>query len=69
MICEEKTRLAAEYEVATGQFAVAVTEFHRRMGTSPKKEYERLNRAANDARLKSEQARLALEQHVANHLC
>jgi hypothetical protein len=28
-----------------------------------------MDRAANEARVKSEQARLALEQHVAAHRC
>jgi hypothetical protein len=39
------------------------------MGTSAKTEYERLTRAADEARVKSEQVRLALEQHVAAHNC
>jgi hypothetical protein len=38
------------------------------MGVSAKEAYERLDRAANEAR-KSEQARLALEQHIAAHRC
>jgi ATP-dependent helicase YprA (DUF1998 family) len=65
MNCEEKTRLASEYEAATVRFSSAVTELRTRMGTCPKEEYERLDRAANEARVKSEQARLALEQHIA----
>ena len=64
MSCVEKTRLAAEYEVATGKFAAAVTELRRRIGISPEEEYRRLDRAANEARVKSEQARLALELHM-----
>jgi len=69
MACEEKTRLATEYEAATGKFASAVTELQRKTGTSPKKEYERLDRIANEARVESEQARLAVEQHIAAHGC
>ena len=69
MRCEEKTRLAAEYESATGKFSAAVTELNHKIGISPKEEYERLDRAANESRVKSEQARLALEQHVAAHRC
>ena len=30
--CEEKTRLATEYEAATTRFAEAVTELRRTMG-------------------------------------
>jgi hypothetical protein len=69
MVCEEKTRLALEYESATSAFSEAVTELHRRIGTSPKEEYERLERISTEARVKSEQARLALEQHISTHRC
>ncbi len=69
MTCEEKTRLGAEYEAATGRFFAAVTELQRKMGTSPREEYDRMSRAANEARVKSEHARLALEEHIAVHRC
>jgi hypothetical protein len=39
------------------------------MGTSAKEEYDRLQRATDEARVKSEQARIALEQHTAAHRC
>jgi hypothetical protein len=69
MICEEKARLAQEYEAATTQFAEAVRQYHRNIGTSTQAEYGRLQRASDEARVKSEQARLALEQHLAAHDC
>ena len=69
MSCDEKKRLATEYEVATAKFAEAVTELRKEMGTSAKEEYERLDRATNEARVKSEQARLALEKHISAHRC
>ena len=69
MSCEEKTRLAMEYDAATSKFSEAVRELHQRIGTSPKDEYDRLERASNEARVRSEQARLALEQHIAAHRC
>jgi hypothetical protein len=69
MVCEEKRRLLAEYEVATAGFSAAVTQLQRKMGTSLKAEYDRLQRASDEARMKSEQARLALEQHVVAHGC
>jgi hypothetical protein len=56
--CPEKSRLVHEYEVATASFAEAVKELHRRMGTSAREDYARLDRAANERRLKSEQARV-----------
>jgi hypothetical protein len=58
-----------EYDVATAKFSEAVRELHLKMGTSPKHEYDRLERATNEARVRSEHARLALEQHVAAHRC
>ena len=67
--CVEKIRLAKEYDLATTAFSEAVKELHRRMGTLPREEYALLDRAANEARVKSEQARLALEQHIAAHRC
>jgi hypothetical protein len=60
MHCEEKARLAMEYEAATSAFSEAVKELHRKIGTSPKEEYKRLDRISSEARVKSEQARLAL---------
>jgi hypothetical protein len=38
MGCEEKTRLAMEYDAATYAFSEAVKELHRKIGTSPKEE-------------------------------
>jgi len=67
--CDQKNRLAQEYESATTQFSEAVKELRRQMGTSLKEEYARLDRAANEARVKSEHARLALEEHIAAHGC
>jgi hypothetical protein len=42
MGCEEKARLATEYDAATSAFSEAVKELHRKIGTSPKEEYQRL---------------------------
>lgn len=69
MSCEEKNRLAMEYDAATSKFSEAVRELRRKIGTSPKDEYDRLERASHEARVRSEQARLALEQHIAAHRC
>ena len=69
MTCEEKTRLGEEYEAATGRFCSAVTDLQQKMGTLPREEYDRMTRAANEARVKSEHARLALEEHIAVHRC
>jgi hypothetical protein len=67
--CEEKARLVKEYNVATAEFSEAVKQLHQRIGTSPKEEYTRLTQISNEARVQSEQARLALEKHIATHRC
>jgi hypothetical protein len=69
MTCDEKTRLLRQYDDATLAFSNAVQELRRKIGTSQKEEYERLERISNEVRVKSEQARLALEQHIAGHRC
>jgi hypothetical protein len=69
MMCGEKARLASEYQATAQRYADVVADLNRKMGTSAKTEYERLSRAADEARVKSEQARLAFEQHIADHNC
>jgi len=68
-ICPEKARLLSEYEAATRNFAESVRELRQKIGTSVQDEHERLQRAADEVRVKSEQSRLSLEQHIAAHRC
>ena len=49
MSCEEKARLLRQYDDATLAFSNAVQELRRKIGTSPKAEYERLERISNEA--------------------
>ena len=69
MSCEEKGRLLREYQAATTAFSDAVQEQRRKIGTAPRDEYQRLERISHEAMVKSEQIRLALEQHIASHRC
>jgi len=69
MSCEERKRLAHDYHAATATFAEAVRQIQLEIGTSTRVEYDRLQRISDEARVKSEQARLALEQHMAAHDC
>jgi hypothetical protein len=69
MSCEEKTRLLLEYSNATDAFSIAVQELRKKIGTSSREEHQRLERVTLEARVKSEQARLALEEHVVTHGC
>lgn len=69
MICQEKEGLVAEYGAAAQKFAEAVVELQRRIGTSNLPDYDWLQLVSDEARLKSEQARLALELHTIAHGC
>jgi hypothetical protein len=69
MTCDEKGRLLRQYDDATLAFSKAVHELRRKIGTTAKDEYDRLERIANEARVKSVQTRLALEQHIGGHHC
>jgi len=67
--CIEKRRLVETYQQATASFSRQLTILNERLGTSPRDEYDSLRRAVDTERVRSEQARLALEQHVADHGC
>ena len=69
MVCTIKTRLVTEYEAETKKFAASITELQQKVGTSTKAEYTRLQLLVDEARVKSEQSRLSLERHVAEHKC
>ena len=67
--CAEKTALLLTYSDATREYSEAVTELHERIGTIPRKEYERMHRQTEDARLSVETARVVMEEHVRQHGC
>lgn len=69
MSCAMKVQLSSEYEAATAEFSKVAAELRRNIGTSTKENYEQLGHRANEARMKSEQARRTLEQHMAEHHC
>jgi len=69
MHCDEKERLTRVYQAFTEKFHLSVAELGNRMGYVSKGEYERLQRASEEGRIHCEQARMALEQHIAAHGC
>ena len=69
MFCEERVRLVAEYSQAALVYARATSALKHNKASSPELEYERLRRAADDARIKCEEARLAFRRHRAEHGC
>jgi hypothetical protein len=67
--CSEKAQLLKDYQERTAAFSQAVDDLQKLRGTTPLSEYHRVQRLSDEARIKAEQARLALEEHVAKHRC
>ena len=67
--CEEKARLLRVYSFATSDYSRAVQVLQRRLGTISKEEYQKLRAFTETTRELTEQTRLALEQHCAEHGC
>lgn len=68
-MCPVKERLIREYNDATKMYSQVLNELRTRMGTSSKSQYQQMLRKSEEAREKSEQARLAVQQHVSEHRC
>ena len=69
MACEEKTALLAKYQQATREYSKTVTELNRRIGTSLKGEFDRLNRLTHGARENAAKAERDLGHHIIDHGC
>jgi hypothetical protein len=69
MACEEKTALLAKYQQATREYSKSVTELNRRIGTSLKGEFDRLNRLTHEARENAAKAARDLDRHIIDHGC
>lgn len=69
IVCEEKRKLLDSYQEVTKKYSNAVTELHRRMGTSSKTAYDSLYRKT--ARLHAEvtEKQGELNSHVQQHQC
>jgi hypothetical protein len=68
-MCEQKAKLSEECVAARATFARDVRRLRRHIGTSTIAEYKRLQLSSDEARMKCERARLALERHVVMHKC
>lgn len=67
--CQEKTRLLEEFRESLRLFGLAVRALASARPSATKTEYERLKISSEQARKKSEEARLALDRHVEEHGC
>ena len=68
-ICAEKERLHRDYSVAVSDYQRAFAVMSERVGMLKKGEYENIRSYIEKAREKSEDARLALDRHIAEHGC
>jgi hypothetical protein len=69
MECAEKAFLIAAFSIVTAAFSSAVEELASQTGICSVERYQELMRHADIMRLKSENARLQLENHTATHRC
>ena len=69
LVCEEKTRLLAEYQGAARAYSATVKDLVQQRGILQKNDYEELMACSETARLNCEAARIALEEHIATHRC
>jgi hypothetical protein len=65
--CEEKLRLLIEYQNRTAEYSLAVSELAFRCTSN--EEFEGMSRAAEKARIASQNARERLMRHVEEHRC
>jgi hypothetical protein len=68
-MCEHHRELLDLYRQAVSRFSATLEALRASQGTVSKQEYDRLYGYVEQARMASEQARLALERHVAEHGC
>jgi hypothetical protein len=67
--CSEKIRLVADYGAGVAAYYSAVSELEASMITGSAYAYEKGHRASEEAHLMCENARKALNDHVADHGC
>jgi hypothetical protein len=67
--CAERERLARELDGARSSYSHAAETLRVRVGVIEKAEYQKLNRAVEEAWTKMENARAALDRHIDEHGC
>jgi hypothetical protein len=68
-VCFAKARLLRDYKMAVADYNRAVQVLSLRLGVLTKKEYNEIRHFSESARVKSKNARLALECHEREHGC
>ena len=67
--CAEKTRLLYKYEALLAEYSRTVTFLYKRIGVLRKDAYTEISDFTDDARIRCEAARAALEEHIREHGC
>lgn len=67
--CSEKERLLTEYRIAGWKYSAAVMELSHMIGIGSEDDYSRLHHAAELARLRCNEARAHLRNHLDEHHC
>ena len=69
LICDQQIKLIATFQAAASLLNVALEALQAARATTAKIEYERLRDYVKQAKLRVEQARLNLEEHLHAHAC
>jgi hypothetical protein len=67
--CEEKSRLLRAYSFASSDYKRALEVLNRRTGVLLEGDYKTIRAFAEETRQLAEQARAALDKHIAEHGC
>jgi hypothetical protein len=67
--CKDKSALLVIYSDTSRAYGAAVAELHDSIGVVGQAHYDRLHRIAEDARLATDAARIAMEEHTKKHGC
>ena len=67
--CRVKAQLMHRYDAALSEYSRTVSFLYQRIGTLSKSDYYQIADFTEVARLRSERARLELEQHTSEHGC
>ncbi|HYP07675.1 MAG TPA: hypothetical protein VER03_15685 [Bryobacteraceae bacterium] len=67
--CTEKSRLLYKYDAVLAEYSRTVSFLYKRVGVLRKEAYREISDFTDDARLRCEEARIALEEHIREHGC
>ena len=68
-MCEEQSKLLSAYRRAVSHYSTAVEAMEAASETVSKEEYHRMRGYVEQSRMISEQARINLDHHLAEHGC